>query len=588
MGTNANTQASNAHLTTPTRLTGAEILWATLVGEGVTDVFGYPGGAILPAYDALRKFPIHHVLVRHEQGAAHMADGYARASGKVGVCIATSGPGATNLVTGIATAMLDSIPMVCVTGNVSSKVLGTDAFQEVDITGITLPVTKHNFLISRTEDLAGALRQAFQIARSGRPGPVLVDITKDAQQGTAIFDFEAAKPRPYRPHPMLSVEESGLAQAAELIRNAKRPVILSGHGVLESQAMEQMRTLAERAQIPVALTLLGLGGFPASHPLNMGMMGMHGESWVNDAIQNADLLIACGMRFDDRVTGTTSTYALKAKKIHIEVDPAEINKNIKVDVALVGDLAEVLEQLLPRIPGRDGSAWLKTIASSKGAAAVCDIKNLPDSGHLYAAHVMHDLWRITGGNAIVATDVGQHQMWEAQYFHHEHPRTLITSGGLGTMGFALPAAIGAKFACPDREVWVIAGDGGFQMTAAELSTIVQEKIKINIAIINNGYLGMVRQWQEFFYESNYEATPLVSPDFVKLADAHGIGGRAVRTRAEVASAVQEARSAKGSFLLNFMVEKEDSVYPMIPAGSSLHEMIRRPGKDPLEESPDGK
>jgi acetolactate synthase-1/2/3 large subunit len=588
MGTNANTQASNAHLTTPTRLTGAEILWATLVGEGVTDVFGYPGGAILPAYDALRKFPIHHVLVRHEQGAAHMADGYARASGKVGVCIATSGPGATNLVTGIATAMLDSIPMVCVTGNVSSKVLGTDAFQEVDITGITLPVTKHNFLISRTEDLAGALRQAFQIAKSGRPGPVLVDITKDAQQGTAIFDFEAAKPRPYRPHPMLSVEESGLAQAAELIRNAKRPVILSGHGVLESQAMEQVRTLAERAQIPVALTLLGLGGFPASHPLNMGMMGMHGESWVNDAIQNADLLIACGMRFDDRVTGTTSTYALKAKKIHIEVDPAEINKNIKVDVALVGDLAEVLEQLLPRIPGRDGSAWLKTIASSKGAAAVCDIKNLPDSGHLYAAHVMHDLWRITGGNAIVATDVGQHQMWEAQYFHHEHPRTLITSGGLGTMGFALPAAIGAKFACPDSEVWVIAGDGGFQMTAAELSTIVQEKIKINIAIINNGYLGMVRQWQEFFYESNYEATPLVSPDFVKLADAHGIGGRAVRTRADVAAAVQEARSAKGSFLINFMVEKEDSVYPMIPAGSSLHEMIRRPGKDPLEESPDSK
>ena len=424
MGTNANTQASNAHLTTPTRLTGAEIVWATLVGEGVTDVFGYPGGAILPVYDALRKFPIHHVLVRHEQGAAHMADGYARASGKVGVAMATSGPGATNLVTGIATAMLDSIPMVCITGKVSSKVLGTDAFQEVDITGITLPVTKHNFLVNRTEDIAPALREAFQIARSGRPGPVLVDITKDAQQGTAIFDFEAAKPRPYRPHPMLQVEESGLAQAAELIRNAKRPVILAGHGVIESGAMEQVRTLAERAQIPVALTLLGLGGFPASHPLNLGMMGMHGEAWVNHAIQEADLLIACGMRFDDRVTGTLATYAPKAKKIHIEVDPAEINKNVKVDVALVGDLREVLEQLLPRIPGRDGSAWLKTIEASKGAVAVRDIKNLPDSGHLYAAHVMHDLWRITGGNAIVVTDVGQHQMWEAQYFHHEQPRTL--------------------------------------------------------------------------------------------------------------------------------------------------------------------
>ncbi len=589
---NASTQSSNAHLTAPTRLTGSEILWATLVGEGVDTVFGYPGGAILPAYDALRKFPIHHVLVRHEQGAAHMADGYARASGKVGVAVATSGPGATNLVTGIATAMLDSIPIVCITGNVPSKVLGTDAFQEVDITGVTLPVTKHNFLVSKVEELAQVLRQAFQIARSGRPGPVLVDITKDAQQATAIFDFAAAKPRPYRPHPMLNVEKSGLDQAAELIRNSKRPVILAGHGVTESGAMEQVRALAERAQIPVALTLLGLGGFPASHPLNLGMMGMHGEAWVNHAIQEADLLIACGMRFDDRVTGKLTDYALKAKKIHIEIDPAEINKNVKVDVALIGDLREVLEELLPRVSsrgqgGRNGSAWLKTIEASKGAVAVRDIKNLPDSGHLYAAHVMHDLWRITGGDAVVVTDVGQHQMWEAQYFHHEKPRSLITSGGLGTMGFALPAAIGAKFACPEKDVWVVAGDGGFQMTAAELATIVQEKIKINIAIINNGYLGMVRQWQEFFYEKNYESTPLVSPDFVKLADAHGIPGRAVRTRAEVAEAVNEARAANGAFLLNFLVEKEESVYPMIPAGSALHEMIRRPGKgakDPLEET----
>jgi acetolactate synthase-1/2/3 large subunit len=586
MGTTDTTHGSHAHLTTPTRLTGAEIVWATLVGEGVDTVFGYPGGAILPVYDALRKFPIHHVLVRHEQGASHMADGYARASGRVGVALATSGPGATNLVTGIATAMLDSIPMVCITGNVSSKILGTDAFQEVDITGITLPVTKHNFLVNKTEDIAGAIRSAFQIAQSGRPGPVLVDITKDAQQGTAIFDFESAKPRPYRPHPMLRVEDAGLTQAAELIRNAKRPVLLAGHGVSESGAMEQIRTLAERAQIPVALTLLGLGNFPASHPLNLGMMGMHGESWVNEAIQEADLLIACGMRFDDRVTGSTSTYSLKSKKIHIEVDPAEINKNIKVDVALVGDLRQVLEQLLPRVSTRDGSAWLKTIEASKGESAVLDIKNLPDSGHLYAAHVLHDIWRITGGNAIVVTDVGQHQMWEAQYFHHEHPRSLVTSGGLGTMGFALPAAIGAKFACPDKEVWVVAGDGGFQMTAAELSTIVQEKIKINIAIINNGYLGMVRQWQEFFYDRNYESTPLVSPDFVKLADAHGIEGLAVLARSEVVPAVEQARRAEGAFLLNFMVEKEESVYPMIPAGSALHEMIRRPGKNPLLETPE--
>lgn len=585
MGSNAQ-QASNAHLTEPTRLTGAEIIWATLVGEGVDTVFGYPGGAILPTYDALRKFPIHHVLVRHEQGAAHMADGYARASGKVGVAIATSGPGATNLVTGIATAMLDSIPLVCITGNVSSKLLGTDAFQEVDITGITLPVTKHNFLINKAEDIAPAIRHAFQIARSGRPGPVLVDVTKDAQQATAVFDFEAAKPRAYRPHPMLNVQPVDLDKAAELIRNAKRPVILAGHGVSESGAMEQVRTLAERTQTPVALTLLGLGVFPASHPLNLGMMGMHGEAWVNDAIQESDLLIACGMRFDDRVTGTLATYATKAKKIHIEIDPAEINKNVKIDVALVGDLRDVLEELLPRIPGRDGSAWLRTIDAQKGDSAVRDIKNLPDSGHLYAAHVVHDLWRLTGGNAIVVTDVGQHQMWEAQYFHHEQPRTLITSGGLGTMGFALPAAIGAKFACPDKEVWVVVGDGGFQMTAAELSTIAQEGIKVNIAVINNGFLGMVRQWQEFFYDRNYESTPLVSPDFVKLADAHGIAGLAVRKRAEVEPAVGQARSNNGAFLLNFLVEKEDSVYPMIPVGSALHEMIRRPRKNPLVESSD--
>jgi acetolactate synthase-1/2/3 large subunit len=514
-----------------------------------------------------------------------MADGYSRASGKVGVAIATSGPGATNLVTGIATAMLDSIPIVCITGNVSSKVLGSDAFQEVDITGITLPVTKHNILVNRTEDIAAAIRYAFQIAKSARPGPVLVDITKDAQQGTAIFDFEAAKPRPHRIHPMRKVEESGLAQAAELIRNAKRPVILAGHGVIESGAEEQVRTLAERTQTPVALTLLGLGAFPASHPLNLGMMGMHGESWVNHAIQDADLLIACGMRFDDRVTGSVSTYAQKAKKIHIEVDPAEVNKIIKVDVGLIGDLREVLESLLPQVGSRDGSAWIKTIDAFKGDSAVRDIKNLPDSGHLYAAHVIHDIWRITGGNAIVVTDVGQHQMWEAQYYHHETPRSLITSGGLGTMGFALPAAIGAKFACPDKEVWVVVGDGGFQMTAAELATIVQEGIKINIAVINNGYLGMVRQWQEFFYERNYEATPMVSPDFVKLADAHGIAGLTVSTRGEVEGVVNTARNAPGAFLLNFKVEKEDAVYPMVSAGSALHEMIRRPGgKDPLEES----
>jgi len=569
-----------------TRLTGSEILWATLEGEGVREVFGYPGGAILPAYDALRKFPVRHILVRHEQGAVHMADGYARASGKVGVAIATSGPGATNMVTGLATAMMDSIPVLCITGQVSSKVLGSDAFQEIDITGITLPVTKHNYLVTRAEDIAPVIREALLIAQSGRPGPVLVDITKDAQQATATYDFAAAAPRPYRPHPMLRAETDSVLKAAELIRSAKRPIIFAGHGMIQSGAREQVRALAERLQIPVASTLLGLGGFPASHPLSLGMMGMHGEAWVNHAIQQSDLLIACGMRFDDRVTGSLATYAPNAKKIHIEIDPAEINKNVKVDVALIGDLAQVLEALLPHLAPRSGgeSPWLREVNAMKGECAVRDIQNLPDNGHLYAAHVMNDLWHATNGKAIVVTDVGQHQMWEAQYYKHEDPRTLITSGGLGTMGFALPAAVGAKVACPDREVWVIAGDGGFQMTAAELSTIAQENLDLNIAIVNNGYLGMVRQWQEFFYDKNYESSPILSPDYVKLADAHGIPGATVRTRAEVKAAVSAARECKGPFLINFLVEKEDSVYPMIAAGSALHEMIRRPGNNPLIET----
>jgi acetolactate synthase-1/2/3 large subunit len=598
------------------QLTGSEIIWATLVGEGTTTVFGYPGGAILPAYDALRKFPIHHVLVRHEQGAAHMADGYARASGKVGVCIATSGPGATNLVTGIATAALDSIPIVCITGQVSSKVLGTDAFQEIDITGITLPITKHNFLVTRAEDIAPTLREAFQIATTGRPGPVLVDITKDAQQASALFDFAAAAPPAHRPHPMLRAESSSIRQAIELIKAAKRPVILAGHGILKSNSRDQVIAFAERTQTPVASTLLGLGAFPTTHPLSLGMMGMHGESWVNNAIQQADLLLAFGMRFDDRVTGNLAHYAPNAKKIHIEIDPAEINKNVRADVALIGDLRQILDTLLPllpptpkaRHPGEKGrhserseeplylssstnpqSPWLTEIAALKGDAAVHDIINLPDNGHLYAAHVIHDIWREakTAGrleNTIIVTDVGQHQMWEAQYFRHDFPRTLITSGGLGTMGFALPAAIGAKAACPEKDVWVIAGDGGFQMTAAELSTIQQEKMAINIAVINNGFLGMVRQWQEAFYDKNYAESPILSPDFVALAAAHGIPGARVDTRANVTPTVTQARTSGHAFLIDFRVEKEDGVYPMIAPGAALHEMVRRPDRNPLLET----
>jgi acetolactate synthase-1/2/3 large subunit len=604
MSTKQNNTIKNQHPT----LTGAEILWATLDGEGTTTVFGYPGGAILPIYDALRKYPnIHHVLVRHEQGASHMADGYARASGKVGVCMATSGPGATNLVTGLATAMLDSIPMVAITGQVSSKVLGSDAFQEVDITGITLPITKHNFLVTRAEDIALAVREAFQIARSGRPGPVLVDITKDAQQALALFDFEAAKPKAYRPHPMLEAKSSSIREAIALIKQAKRPVILAGHGIVESGAVHEVLQFAESQQIPIASTLLGLGAIPAAHPLQLGMMGMHGESWVNNAIQQADLLLAFGMRFDDRVTGNLTSYAPNAKKIHIEIDPSEINKNVKVDVALIGDLKEVLRLLLPllgtsvqpgaQIPfGNDkqksstaSATWLREINASKGTAAVRDIINLPDNGHLYAAHVIHDIWREAQAagrlnDTIIVTDVGQHQMWEAQYFKHEAPRSLVTSGGLGTMGFALPAAIGAKAAQPEKDVWVIAGDGGFQMTASELSTIVQEGLAINIAVINNGFLGMVRQWQETFYDKNYSASPILSPDFVMLAAAHGIAGATVSKRGDVTPTVTRARTSGKAFLINFQVEKEDGVYPMIAPGAALHEMVRRPKRDPLLET----
>ena len=566
-------------MTKPWRRTGAQLIWETLLEEGVHTVFGYPGGAILPAYDAMLDYSIRHILVRHEQGATHMADGYSRASGEVGVAVATSGPGATNMVTGIATAMLDSSPILCITGQVGSALIGTDAFQETDVTGVTLPITKHNYLVTDVDDVAPAIHEALYVARSGRPGPVLVDITKDAQQA-----FTEQRPRlgkvdlpGYRPEP--KPPDAELRRAAELINRASRPVILAGHGILISGAMGQVRELAERARIPIAMTLLGIGAIPANHSLNMGMMGMHGESWVNQAIQEADLLIALGMRFDDRVTGSLKTYAPNAAKIHVDIDPAEFNKNVRVDVALAGDLAAVLTHLSPEVEARDRSEWLGKISGFKGNTSVRDIQDLPDMGRLYAAHVIHDIWRMTGGNAIVATDVGQHQMWEAQYYPHNKPRSLITSGGLGTMGFALPAAVGAKVARPDEEVWVIAGDGGFQMTMCELATIAQERLKVNIAIINNGYLGMVRQWQEFFYDRRYAGTPILSPDFAALARSFGLGGETVRNRQEVESAVERARADERTVVLDFKVEKEDTVYPMVPTGARLQDMIRRPGPD---------
>ncbi len=566
--------------------TGAQIIWEALVREGVTTVFGYPGGAILPAYDALLDYPIRHVLVRHEQGATHMADGYARAGGGVGVAVATSGPGATNMVTGIATAMLDSSPILCITGQVGSKLIGSDAFQETDVTGVTLPITKHNYLVTETEEIAPTIHEAMYVARSGRPGPVLVDITKDAQQGSAELELDLGDVTLPGYRPDLRASQAEYRRAANLINSAKRPVILAGHGVLLSGAMGPVRELAERANIPIAMTLLGIGGVPAQHPLNMGMMGMHGESWVNAAIQEADLLLALGMRFDDRVTGNVKTYAPNARKIHVDIDPAEFNKNVAVDVALTGDLAAVLDDLGPLVESGDRAAWLATIHEMKGDVAVRDIQNIPDSGHLYAAHVINDIWRLTEGKAVVVTDVGQHQMWEAQYYHHSEPRTLITSGGLGTMGFALPAAIGAKLARPDAEVWVVAGDGGFQMTMAELATIAQEGIKINVAIINNGFLGMVRQWQEFFYERRYAATPLLSPDFAKLAECFGLAGATVKTRAAVGPAVTAAREDERTVVIDFQVEQEDTVYPMVPAGADLHKMIRRPSAAPIVETAD--
>jgi acetolactate synthase-1/2/3 large subunit len=566
--------------------TGAQMIWESLVREGVSTVFGYPGGAILPAYDALLDYPIRHVLVRHEQGATHMADGYARASGEVGVAIATSGPGATNMVTGIATAMLDSSPIVCITGQVGSKVIGTDAFQETDVTGVTLPITKHNYLVSEVSQVAPTIREAFYVARSGRPGPVLVDITKDAQQASGEFVWDPSPVRLPGYRPELRSSDADYQQAVELINSAKRPIIFAGHGLILSGATDVVRELAERANIPIAMTLLGIGSVPALHPLNLGMMGMHGEAWVNEAIQEADLLLAFGMRFDDRVTGNVKTYAPNARKIHIDIDPAEFNKNVVVDVALAGDLSTVLRDLLPKIEVGDRSGWLATIAEAKGDSAVRDVQNIPDSGHLYAAHVINDIWRLTDGQAVVVTDVGQHQMWEAQYYHHQEPRSLITSGGLGTMGFALPAAIGAKLARPDAEVWVIVGDGGFQMTMCELATIAQEKIKINVAIINNGFLGMVRQWQELFYERRYAATPMLSPDFGRLAEAFGLRSATVSHRPDVVPAIEMARAEAGTVVIDFKVEQEDTVYPMVPAGADLHAMIRRPSPSPIVETAD--
>ncbi len=558
--------------------TGAEIVMECLIREGVEVVFGYPGGANLPIYDAFNFYPqLRHVLTRHEQGATHAADGYARVTGKVGVAMATSGPGATNMVTGIATAKMDSSPIVCITGQVATTAIGGDAFQETDVTGVTLPVTKHNYLVTDVRDLAYTIKEAFYIARTGRPGPVLIDIPKDVQNDSCEFVYPEDPIDLPGYHPADRATEEQVARALELINSAKKPVILAGHGVLQSGATQEVLKMAEKGGIPIACTLLGLGGIPASHPLNLGMMGMHGEAAANHAIQNADLLLAFGMRFDDRVTGKLATYSPNSKKIHIDIDASELNKNVRVDVAINADLRVVLEQFNGDVEAVDRAEWLGTIRDWQEDSSQRDILNT-DDGIFRAAQAIFDLWKFSkDNNPVIVSDVGQHQMLEAQYFKHEKPHTLITSGGLGTMGFSLPAAIGARFGAPEtQEVWVVVGDGSIQMTITELMTAVQENLNINICIINNGYLGMVRQWQQLFYDERYAETPILSPDYVKLAEAYGMQGLRVSRREDTLDALKKARAHRGPSLIEFVVEQHDMVYPMVPAGADLHEMIRRP------------
>jgi acetolactate synthase-1/2/3 large subunit len=555
--------------------TGAEILWECFLREGVEVVFGYPGGANMPIYDALLSYPIHHVLVRHEQGAAHMADGYARASGKVGVAIATSGPGATNLVTGIATAMMDSSPVVFITGQVAAHLIGGDAFQETDVTGITLPITKHNYLVMDADEIAEVVAEGFYIARSGRPGPVLIDICKNAQVDRTEFVYpEEVKLPGYQP--ITHAPKDSLERTVKLIEKAQHPIILCGRGVLISGAEEALMQFAVKTQIPIASTLLGLGAFPASHPLSLGMMGMHGEVHTNLAIHNSDLILALGMRFDDRVTGNLKTYAPRAKKIQIEIDPSEVYKNVAVDVALLGDLKTVLMDLMPMVAECDHQEWLKEIHAWKTKADARSILNWPDDGKLHVPNIIRLIWEATGGDAVITTDVGQHQMWTAQYYALDKPNRWITSGGAGTMGFGLPSAIGAWFANKEQEIWAIVGDGGFQMTQAELTTAAQEGANVKIAIMNNNFLGMVRQWQEFFFEKRYSAVNMRTPDFVKVAEAHGVFARCVSRREELDDAVDWARKIQGPVVLEFRVEREDTVYPMVPTGASLDQMIQRP------------
>lgn len=555
------------------KMTGAQMLCESLIKEGVDVMFGFPGGVLLPFYDTLPQYPqIRHILVRHEQGAAHAADGYARASGRVGVCMATSGPGATNLVTGIANAYLDSSAVVALTGQVARPFIGKDAFQEVDIMGITLPITKHNYQVRSAADMARIVKEAFHIARTGRPGPVLIDLPRDVFVEQAEFTYPDKVNLPsYRP--VLYGHPSQIKRAAELITGARRPLIIAGRGVIIAQAYAELRELAEKAQIPVVTTLLGIGCFPETHILSFGMLGMHGMAYANYAVDMADVIVAAGMRFDDRATGKVSGFAPRANIIHIDIDPAEVGKNVRVDVPVVGDVKNVLSALNKQVTSGEHVDWLRELDQYRHEHPTMDIR---DTDKLIPQYVIRQIYEATQGNARVVTGVGQHQMFAAQHFYYVKPNSLISSGGLGTMGFEVPAAVGVQVACPREVVWSIAGDGGFQMTLHELAVMVQENLPVKIAIMNNGYLGMVRQWQEMFYGRRYVATPLSGPDFVKIAEAYGVAAERVADKALVASAVRRAMNHPGPYLIDFRIEPEECVFPMVPPGAANTEYIEAP------------
>ena len=557
------------------KVTGSEAVILSLLNEGVSTMFGYPGGAIMPVYDALYDYEeeLHHILVRHEQGATHAAQGFARATGEVGVCLATSGPGATNLITGIADAQIDSTPLVCITGQVASHLLGTDAFQETDVVGISIPVTKWNVQVTKAEEIPAALAKAFYIAKSGRPGPVLIDITKDAQFGEFEFNYEKCiSLRTYKPVPTTS--NKSIQQAADLINSAKKPLILFGQGVVLSEAESELKELVEKANIPAAWTIMGVSAMETDHPLNVGMLGMHGNYAPNKLTNECDVLIAIGMRFDDRVTGDLSRYAKQAKVIHIEIDPAEIDKNVKTEVAVLGDAKAVLQKLNPLIYNADHSAWLKEFKDYKQEELdeVIDKELYPVEGMMTMGEVVRHLNSIKEDNCIVVTDVGQHQMVGCRYFNFKEEKSNITSGGLGTMGFALPAAIGAKFGAPEKQVVAIIGDGGFQMTIQELGTIFQSKPNVKILILNNEFLGMVRQWQELFFDRRYASTEMVNPDFQTIAKGYGIYTQKVTERENLADAMKKFLSHDGSSLLEVLVGKENNVFPMVPTGASVSDI----------------